>query len=202
MSKPLLPLLLFLVTLITPSDIFASSLEVSKSSNFSESDTNFASGETVYVRVATDKAGSSSVLSVRDNNYSSIKTINLNRNGDSYTASFSAPSGDGYYSLEAKIKGEGMNVTSVKTIKVGNPTSANINVNVNSSVKGTSSGSENSEVSEKSEELDSQSVGSLENEVEVFSAEEDSNIEAGQGKGFFANVFGFFEGAWNLFKFF
>lgn len=206
MKKLLLPAIILFVTLILPIDIFASSLEVSKSTTFSGTDTNFAGGETVYVRVKTDKAGSSSVLNVRDNNYSTINTINLSRSGDSYSASFSTPSAEGYYSLEAKIEGDGMNVTSVKTIKVGNPNSANIKVNVNSSVKGTKSVSQSRSVESQESQSQSKESEGIEktNDVEVFSAQEEPNIDIEEHKdsGFFGMIFGVFEGAWNLIKFF
>lgn len=141
--KKYLPLIISVfVLLINPFDTFAASLEVSKSSSFSGSDLNFSGGETVHVRLQTDKSGSTQVLNIKDNNYSTIKSVNLNKNGSNYSASFAAPSSEGYYSLEAKIEGSGTSVTSVKTIKVGSPNSANIKVNVNSSVRGTSTNSQ------------------------------------------------------------
>ena len=47
-----------------------------------------------------------------------------------------APYDQWYYSLEAIVKNNDSNTTSVKTIKVGNPTNANVRVNVKSSESG------------------------------------------------------------------
>lgn len=158
--KKILPtiFILFFVLLTLPFDVFGASLEVSKSSSFSSSDLNFSAGDTVYVRVRSGE-GSTHVLNVKDSGYSTIQSVNLNRSGEVYTANFSAPSGEGYYSLEAKIEGSGSSSTSVKTIKVGSPGGADIQVNVNSSVKGTKTTTGvNKEVSNEPERSDGQDV--------------------------------------------
>lgn len=208
--KRLLPFLIpLLVLLLLPFVAFAASLEVSKSSSFSTSDLNFSAGETVYVRVKTDTNGATHVLNVKDNSYSNISSVNLSKNGDSYNASFAAPSGEGYYSLEAKIEGDGASITSVKTIKVGSPSGANIKVNVNSSVKGTSSsqsrsgeskrmedGSQNSESLDKSDESEDRDVSEQDksDEDEVFRSEE-SQVED-KPNWIWATVKGVFSWLW------
>lgn len=182
--RKFLPLLIFpiFVLLTLPFDAFGASVDVSKSSSFSSSDLNFSGGETVYVRIKINDTGSSHVLNIKDSNYSTISSVNLNRSGDSYTANFSAPGSEGYYSLEVKIEGDGTSVTSVKTIKVGSPTGANIKVNVNSSVKGTKTGSsdnsedsdesDKSDRSEDSEESEDQNSRGAEQNIEVYSAQD------------------------------
>lgn len=118
--------------------INAASLDVSKNANFSSSDLNFDSGDRVYIRVESDGSGSSQkVLNIRDNQYNLVSSINLSKSGNQFTASFNVPSDQGYFSLEAVIEGDGASSKSVKAIKVGNPSSANVKVNVKSSVKGT-----------------------------------------------------------------
>ena|SRR3989344_7714271 len=114
-------------------------LEVASDSNFSSQTTNFSAGQTIYVRVTADNEGSDKhQLNLRDNQYNLISTYNLNKEGSKFTASLTAPSFEGYYSLEAQIVSAGSNNTSVKTIKVGEPQNANVKVSVNESSSETS----------------------------------------------------------------
>lgn len=137
MLKQLLSVFLLIFPLFFAPGVFAKGLDVSKNSNFSSSDLDFAGGETVYARLSAADAPSH-VLNIKDNNYVTVKSVDLAKNGSTYNASFAAPSGAGYYSLEAKIEGDGVSVTNVKTIKVGLPSNASVKVNINSKVEGTS----------------------------------------------------------------
>lgn len=200
--KKLLPIFLFIFSLIFFNQTaIASNIEVSKSSGFASSDLNFSAGETVYARVSADPDGTGYVLNIRDNNYSVLNTVGLTKSGGTYTASFPAPPGEGYYSLEAQIKGEGLNAVSVKTIKVGSPSSANVKVNVHSSVKGTSS-SENSEKPERSDK----SEESEESQKTFYKVEDneqtDENVREEVKVGLFASVFAIVDKLVNFFKLF
>jgi|SRR3989344_815627 len=136
--KHFLPVLISLFLL--PSMVLASSpLLVSQSSDFSSDVRDFSAGQTIYVKIETDNSGDNQkVLNLRDNSYNLLKTYPLNKSGSVYTVSFGAPSGDGYYSLEAKIESSGQNTTSVKTVKVGSVNAASVKVNVNSKTEGQS----------------------------------------------------------------
>lgn len=102
--------------------------ETSADSNFSQKTTNFSQGQTIYVRVVSQNDGTEShVLNLRDNNYNLMQSFTFSKNGDTYTASFSAP-GDGTYSLEASIKSNGSVVSLVQTIKVGDGGSTNVTI--------------------------------------------------------------------------
>lgn len=128
-----------------------SNLEVATDGNFSNQTTNFSAGQTVYVRISADSSGDQKhELNVRDNQYNFINSYSLNKSGSQFSASFPAPSSEGYYSLEARIESEGTNITSVKTIKVGSPNNANVKVNINNKVTGQSSTSNNITPSPKS----------------------------------------------------
>lgn len=194
--KPFLPAILFIASLIFVPAVFAKGMDVSKSASFSSSDLNFSTGGTVYVRVNTDKEGSSHVLSVKDSGYSTINSVDLSRSGSNYTASFSAPSAEGYYSLEAKIEGIGVSVTSVKTIRVGSQSEANIKVRVSSEVKGEKStgsieGDKETEGTKNVEGIegdqDNEDSGGTEGQRDIVL--EDLEVAKEDGKGIFEAVF-------------
>ena len=110
------------------------SLEVASDSNFSSQTTNFSAGQTIYVRVNANNEGTDKhQLNLRDNQYNLIQSYNLNKEGSKFTASLSAPSSPGYYSLEAQITSAGANSTSVKTIKIGEAGNASVKVDVDQS---------------------------------------------------------------------
>lgn len=137
--KTILPILALLFFAIFPGNVFAASLELSKNSDFSQTTINFSAGETIHARVVTNNAGEGQkVLNIRDNQYNFLSSVALAKSGNTFSASFSAPSSEGYYSLEAKITSNGSVVNSVKTIKVGSPNGANVKVHVNSKVQGES----------------------------------------------------------------
>ena len=138
MTKLILPALMF-AAFVLPLSAFASSkLQVSSKSDFSISDDNFSPGQTVYVKIDASNGGNDkSVLNVRDSSYNILNIYTFSKSGSTFSAGFPAPNSEGYYSLEAQIKSEGSSNVSVKTIKVGNPGSANIKVSVNESIKGT-----------------------------------------------------------------
>jgi hypothetical protein len=137
-KKILLPFFLFLLMSITTA--FASSnLEISSSSDFSITSTDFGGGQTIFVRIESDLPGmAQSKLILHDNAYNIVNTFNLNKEGNYFSAVLPTPYTQGYYSLEAKIGDGDSSLTSVKTIKVGNPTNANVKVNVNNNVSGSS----------------------------------------------------------------
>ena len=114
-----------------------SNLEISTTSSFSVLSTNFSGGQTIFVRLASDLPSmSESKLNVRDNQYNLVNSFNFEKEGSYFSAVVAAPYNQGYYSLEAIVKNNDSNTTSVKTIKVGNPTNANVRVNVKSSESG------------------------------------------------------------------
>jgi len=136
-----------------------SNLEISTTSSFSVLSTNFSGGQTIFVRLASDLPSmAQSKLNVRDNEYNLVNSFNFQKEGSYFSAVVAAPYDQGYYSLEAIVKNNDSNTTSVKTIKVGNPTGANVRVNVHSSAIGSevlgesnrTEGSEGKEVSEGS----------------------------------------------------
>ncbi len=200
MKKIVLPFLVIIILTVLAPAVFASSLKVSKSADFSSDDLNFIGGEKVYVRVESDGSGSSQkTLNIRDNQYNLISGVDLSKSGNTFSASFNAPNTEGYFSLEAVISGDGASSKSVKTIKVGSPGSANIKVNVNSSVKGTnvSKVSEVSNVSKVDEETgkDDQ-ANSVSPSPEVYGSQSDSNdqdkpVKSNWFFAFFKNIFSF-----------
>lgn len=149
---------MFLLATIFPTTSLAAELAVSKSSSFSSSDRDFSGGETIYVNIETSSDAPNRALNIRDNNYNLINTYSLNKNGNSFTSSLPAPSGDGLYSLEAHIWGSGSDVTSVKTIKVGNANNGSVNVTVHSSVNGSSSTNTTTNSESKTEQKQDSSV--------------------------------------------
>mgnify|MGYP001580253769 CR=1 FL=1 len=193
--KKILPYFFIIFPLFFATSTFAASLEIAKDSGFSQKTDKFLQGETIYARVGTDNEGvSGHTLNLRDNEYNLITSYNLNRSGDYFNVNFAAPNADGYYSLETVIKSEGSNVTSVKTIKVGNSTSASVKVNVNNNVKGTKN-TKVSEVSNVSEANDSKKdVSQSQNEqgeIEVYKSEDKAEVQSEQ-KGIFSKIGDFF----------
>ena len=135
-----LPLIIFLL-LVSPQKVKSvSALEIAADANFSSPTLNFSPGQTIYVRITTDNAGDDKKqLNLMDNQYNFIKSFIFSKTGSNpftFTASLSAPSTDGYYSLEARIETAGSQVTSVKTIKVGSSANANVKVNISNRVVG------------------------------------------------------------------
>lgn len=171
---------------VLPSTVFASNLWVSDKSDFSSDVRNFSSGQTVYVRVETDNLGDSQkVLNVRDNDYKLLTSYTLSKSGNTFSANFPAPSGEGYYSLEAKIESNGQNATSVKTIKVGSFPGANVKVNVSNKVEGRSTSSkqaQGSSVEDKGNEGDEGSSNAQESPQVSPSPEADGNQDEQRGE--------------------
>lgn len=140
LMKLLLPIFALIIFTIFPSNILAASLEVSKTADFSQITTDFNAGQTIYVRVVTDNNGDDKrALNLRDNNYNLLQSFTFSKSADTYTTNIQAPQNGGYYSLEARIESESSSAISVKTIKIGTPTLANVKVNVNSQKSGQSS---------------------------------------------------------------
>lgn len=139
MDKPLLILTLSIsfAFLVSTKIAEASSMQVAADSNFSNQITEFSAGQTIYVQVSANNDGSSKhQLNIKDNAYNQIAAYNLSKNGNEFSANFSAPNNEGYYSLEAQIESSGSKSTSVKTIKVGKPQNANVSVNLQTKVEG------------------------------------------------------------------
>lgn len=138
MKKVLLGLLPTVIALVLVSPTFASSnLEISPNSNYTNQSLDYSSGQKIYVRISAEINNAKvHTLNVRDNEYKLITSYNLNENNNQFSTSFQAPSTEGYYSLEAKIESDGSLTTAVKTIKVGNPQNANVNVSIHNNVTG------------------------------------------------------------------
>ncbi len=196
--KKFLPLIIIVILAIFVPSAFAASLEVSRNANFSSEDLNFNGGEKVYIRLDSDVSGSSQkVLNIRDNQYNLVSSVDLLKSGNQFTASFSVPNSQGYFSLEAVIEGDGDSSKSVKTIKVGNPSSASIKVNVNSSVKGEKSTNWTNGSNEGLGQTEEDQAGIVSPTPEVYKSNNNSaDIEKPQ-KSFwlftlFKNIFSFF----------
>ena len=149
---PLISLIIFFSSL-APRALADSNLEVSDKSDFATSVRDFRGGQTIHVRINAGAVSpsASSKLNLRDNGYNLLNSFSLSRDGSYFSTVIPAPYSPGYYSLEATIVGNGSNVTSVKTIKVGSPNEANIKVNVNNKVQGESISSSNKDQSIKDE---------------------------------------------------
>lgn len=119
-------------------DVYGSSMETATNSGFSNKTTNFNPGQTIYVKVEANNSGDTKhQLDLRDNEYNQISTYNLDRSeGNKFTTNFSAPTSEGYYSLEAEIQSGSSISTWVKTIKVGNSPNASVKVNIQNKVEG------------------------------------------------------------------
>lgn len=201
MQKKLLPIFLpAILSLVFANAVFAAGdLEVSTDSNFSNKTSSFSAGQTIYVRLNSDSSGDKkSQLNLRDNDYNLLTTYSLSKNGSTFSVSLSAPASEGYYSLEAQVESEGSSTTKVKTIKVGKPTNASVNVSVKQNVSGTTNSNSKSQVSSSVEDVKSdndsqnQSIESTDTTVE---AETESNSKE---ETFFEKVSSFFKKTWNL----
>lgn len=142
MLKTLLPLFALLAFAIQPlmTEIQASSMIISSSSDFTSQTEGFSPNKTVWVKVEANNSGETKKeLNLRNSSYDLIVSYPLTNIGNNvFTASFQAPD-SGYYSLEAKIESHGSNSTSVKTLKVGTSTNSSIRVNVDSNNNSTDS---------------------------------------------------------------
>ena len=147
---PLISLIIFFSSL-APRALADSNLEVSDKSDFATSVRDFRGGQTIHVRINAGAVSpsASSKLNLRDNGYNLLNSFSLSRDGSYFSTVIPAPYSPGYYSLEATIVGNGSNVTSVKTIKVGEVNEASVKVNINSKVQGESIGSSSQDESEK-----------------------------------------------------
>jgi len=140
-KKILFLLPIFLLSFAIFKSAFAkSSLEVATDPSFSSQTLNFSPGQTIYVRTLAGNDGRDKhLLNLRDNQYNFLQSYDLARTSDNqFSTSLTAPQVEGYYSLEVQIESGSNVATSVKTIKVGSPASANVKVNVKSEVKGQS----------------------------------------------------------------
>ena len=140
--KIVLPLISILISffVFAPLVLADSNLEVSDRSDFGTAVRNFSAGQTIFLRINSSGTGvvTSSKLNLRDSQYAMVNSFSLKRDGNYFSVIIPAPYGAGYYSLEATIEGNGSNVTSVKSIKVGEVSGASVKVNVNSKVQGQS----------------------------------------------------------------
>lgn len=106
-------------------------LEIASDSAFAQRTTNFAAGQTVYVRAAAANDGvDKHVLNLRDSGYGLITSYQLERSGNQFLTSFSAPSAAGTYSLEANIVSGDSVINLVQTIQVGGGENNSSNVKV------------------------------------------------------------------------
>lgn len=130
---PVFALIAFAVQPVKFTEIQASSMIISSSSNFAGQTEGFSPNQTVYVKVEANNSGENKKeLNLRSGSYDLIVSYPLiNIGSNVFTASFQAPD-SGYYSLEAKIESHGSNSTSVKTLRVGTTTNSSVHVNVNS----------------------------------------------------------------------
>ena len=180
MRISLLPLILMVSLILSTQTISASSnLEISNTSDFSSSSTDFNGGETIFVRIKPDSLGNNKgKLNIRDNQYILVNSYQMNKEGNYFSATIPTPYAQGYYSLEARIEGEGYSLTSVETIRVGNPTEANVKVNIQNSVGvsstdvlGEKEGTEGTSGTENIEEIEDGS------EVEVYRSSDSNSVE-------------------------
>ena len=140
MKKLLLPIFVFLFIMTQVTNAYsASSLEISTTADFSSLSTNFAGGQTIFVRLESgDPSSAQSSLNLRDNGYNLINSYKFKKEGNFFSAIIPVPYDAGYYSLEGVIEYDGSSTKSVKTVKVGSPSNASVKVNVNSNVSGSS----------------------------------------------------------------
>lgn len=114
-------------------------MDIAADPAFSQISLKFDSGQTIYIRIATDNDGSGKHnLNVHDNDYNLLSTYALNRLGNQFTVSFPAPQTSGTYSLEADIESGGSNLNLVKTITVGSGDNSSSNVKVENQVNSNS----------------------------------------------------------------
>ena len=179
-----------------PTTISASSnLEIASNADFSAQSREFRGGETIFARIASTSVGSKkSQLNLRDNQYNLINTFKLEREGSYYSAVLPAPYSAGYYSLEAQIESDGASTTSVKTIKVDSPTSANVAVHVNT---GQTGGNTSSVLGEKKSESNVQSESSNTSSPsptsQPASVKSNAILDTGEDGGFFHSIVGIFK---------
>lgn len=118
----------------------ADTLKIAADQNFQTETENFQPNQKIFVKLETaNPGGEEKTLRVLDNQYQEIKQLPLAKTGVgpfSYLVSLNAPADDGYYSLEATIKDDLQITKSVKTVKVGSPSNADIKVQVKNNVSG------------------------------------------------------------------
>lgn len=133
----LLPIFFLSFLFILRGDIQSSSLEIASDQNFARTTEDFTAGQTIYVQIKTDNDGKDKrQLNLRDNQFGLLNSYTLSKNGDKFWGSLVTPQTEGYYSLEAQIESGGNVTTSVKTIRVGSPANASVQVNIKSQVQG------------------------------------------------------------------
>ncbi|GEM_PF-3275963 len=115
-----------------------SDVNISDSSNFSSEVKDFSSGQTIFVRVKYDSDYSQVNLTLDDNNSNPLKTVSMGSIGNhTYSGSLTAPTSANYYLIRIEASnGEGSKSTIVRTIKVGDISSASLNVNIDSKTGG------------------------------------------------------------------
>lgn len=115
-------------------------LKTAADQNFQTETNNFQPNQKIFVRLETlNPGGKERILRVLDSQYQKVSQLTLIKSGPgpfSYSVSLNAPDEEGYYSLEATIKDNLKITKSVKTIKVGSPSNADIKVQIKSNVSG------------------------------------------------------------------
>lgn len=142
-----------IIMLAFPQSILASEMTVSASPAYSDQTKNFLPLQTIYVKVEANNNGDArKELNVRNSDYSLNSTYQMSKSQNTFTANIPAPQEPAYYSLEAKIESQGSKTTTVKTIKVGNPKSSNIKVDVKSETSSNDTRDEQTETKITSEQ--------------------------------------------------
>ena len=199
--KPLLPLISFLVffAVFVPRAFADSSLEVSDRSDFSRIVRDFGGGQTIFIRIdASGAANLDGRLNLRDNSYNLVNSFSLSRDGNYFATIIPAPYGSGYYSLEAVIVGKGTNITSVKTIKVGNVSGASVRVNINSQVEGERISSQNGQGQQSNQSSPAPDLTSPSPDAAVESPIPDEVKEPGSEQNIFSSIGDFFKKIWRF----
>jgi hypothetical protein len=128
--------LFFLITafVIYPKILFASKnsqLVISNDQNFQNQTLDFSPNQKIFIKIEEGLQNyNQSQLRLLDNNYNQIAIIDFQKKGNAYVADFNAPSGSGYYSLEATLSSDGNVKKYVKTLKIGEPDNSSVKVNV------------------------------------------------------------------------
>jgi hypothetical protein len=139
MKITFLSILLF-ATLIFgfPTSVFAKEVEISSNSSYSPTTQDFSAGQTIYIRVKFDTDYQNVNLKLDDNNSKTLKTIAMTGVAtNTYVGSITAPSDQNYYLIRIEASsGEGKKSTTVRTIKIGEPQSASLNVNIENKANG------------------------------------------------------------------
>jgi len=101
--------------------VFAYSGSIFSDSNFSQPTNNFSPQQTVYVKLESFVNGDKEkTLRILDSEKREIQRLNLNRNDNIFTASFTAPDVSGVYYLDIKIKdNQGSVYSSQENINIG-----------------------------------------------------------------------------------